>query len=106
MRLSRPDCAAGTAGTAVTLTDSHPGGAIGACTQAAGQTDVLAKVADLRHYPVDLLYPTGVHVSVGSADVFTQLGEDLNNLSSSWHDRVLLPGGTEADATVVRSRRS
>ena len=33
--------------------------------------------------------------------MFAQLGEDLNNLSSAWHDRVLLPGGTEASATMT-----
>jgi hypothetical protein len=49
---------------------------------------------------VDLLYPAGSSVSVPPADEFAQIGEDLNNLSSSWHDRVLLPGGTEANVTV------
>jgi hypothetical protein len=91
-----PVCAAaGSSGAAITMSDSHPGPAIGACAQASGQARALAKVSDLRRYPVDLLYPAGTQVSVPSADVFTQIGEDLNNLSASWHDRVLLPGGTE-----------
>ena len=50
---------------------------------------------------MDLLYPAGTQVSVPAADEFAQIGEDLNNVSSAWHDRVLLPGGTEADATVA-----
>lgn len=97
-----PACAAaGSSGAVITTSDSHPSAAIGACAQASGQASVLAKVSNLRRYPVDLLYPAGTQVSVPSADVFTQLGEDLNNLSASWHDRVLLPGGTEADATMT-----
>jgi hypothetical protein len=98
-----PECAGATADstTSVTLTDSHPGGSVGACAKPAGGTDVLAKVTDRRHYPLDLLYPKGDQVSVPSADLFSQLGEDLNNLSSDWHERVLLPGGAEADATLL-----
>jgi hypothetical protein len=95
-----PVCTTATGGV-VTVSDSRPGGGIGACAQSAGQADVLAKIADLRSYPVDLLYPAGTRVQVPATDVFTQLGEDLNNLSSAWHDRVLLPGKAEAGATVT-----
>jgi hypothetical protein len=92
-----PACEAG----AVALTDSHPSAAIGACAQAAGQAQALAKVSNLRRYPVDLLYPAGTQVNVPATDLFTQIGEDLNNVSSSWHDRVLLPGSVEAEATMA-----
>ncbi|MGH3189393.1 MAG: hypothetical protein ACRDPY_18260 [Streptosporangiaceae bacterium] len=96
-----PACEAGGSSGAVAIIDSNPSAAIGACAQAAGQAHVLARVANLRRYPVDLLYPAGTQVSVPATDVFTQIGEDLNNVSSSWHDRVLLPGSAEADATTA-----
>ena len=92
-----PDCS----GSAITVTDSRPGSGVGACAQSDGTGRALAKIADQRPYPLDLLYQPGAQVDVPSTDLFTQLGEDLNNLSSTWHDRVLLPGGAEADATVA-----
>lgn len=92
-----PDCS----GSAITVTDSRPGSGVGACAQSDGTGRALVKIVDQRPYPVDLLYQPGAQVSVPSADLFTQLGEDLSNLSSTWRDRVLLPGGAEADATVV-----
>lgn len=92
-----PDCSGG----GITLTDSRPHSGIGACAQSAGASMALAKIVNQRPYPVDLLYEPGAQVNVPSTDIFTQLGEDLNNLSSRWHDRVLLPAGAEADGTVA-----
>jgi hypothetical protein len=92
-----PSCA----GAAIAVTDSRPDEGIGACAQADGPTQAVAKIVDQRPYPVDLLYPVGAQVDVPSADPFAQLGEDLNNLASNWHDRVLLTGGSEADTTVA-----
>lgn len=92
-----PDCSA----SGITLTDSRPRSGIGACAQAGGTSMALAKIVNQRPYPVDLLYEPGAQVSVPSADIFSQLGEDLNNLSSRWHDRMLLPPGAEADGTVA-----
>jgi hypothetical protein len=58
-------------------------------------------VVNARTYPVDLLYPVGATVSAPDTDIFAQLGADLNNLSSNWHNRILLPGGGEADITLA-----
>lgn len=88
-------------GGGIAVTDSRPGSGIGACAQSDGASMALAKIVNQRPYPVDLLYERGAQVSVPSADIFSQLGEDLNNLSSQWHDRVLLPAGAEADGTVA-----
>jgi hypothetical protein len=92
-----PDCS----GSGITVTDSRPGSGIGACAQPDGTVMALAKIVNQRPYPVDLLYEPGAQVDVPSTDIFSQLGEDLNNLSSRWHDRVLLPAGAEADGTVA-----
>jgi hypothetical protein len=97
-----PDCgSASTSGDVITVSDSQPSEAIGACAQVAGQSQVTAKVADHRAYPVDLNYPHGSRVSPPSADVFTQLGADLNNLVPARHNWVVLPGNTEADVTLA-----
>jgi hypothetical protein len=94
-----PDCS----GSGITVTDSRPDSGIAACGESAGTGSALAKIVNQRPYPVDLLYEPGARVSVPSTDIFTQLGEDLNNLSSRWHDRVLLTAGAEADGTVPLS---
>jgi len=91
-----PDCS----GSGITVTDSRPNSGIAACAQSSGTGSALAKIVNQRPYPVDLLYEPGAQVSVPSTDIFTQLGEDLNNLSSRWHDRVLMTAGAEADGTV------
>lgn len=92
-----PGCSAGT----ITVTDSRPDSGVAACAQPAGTGHALAKVVNQRPYPVDFLYQPGDQVDVPATDLFTQLGEDLNNLASTWHDRVLLPGEAEADATLA-----
>src|ERR1039457_4285169 len=96
-----PVCASGTAGGVIPVGDSQPGGAIGALRPGSGP----GRRASEGHQPAALssrpALPSRRAVSVPSADVFAQLGEDLNNLSSAWHDRVLLPGGTEASATMT-----
>lgn len=91
-----PSCS----GTGIVITDSKPHEGVGACAQAAGAAQAVAKIVNERPYPIDVLYPVGAHVDIPSADPFAQLGEDINNLVSNWHDRVLLPGGGEADSTV------
>lgn len=90
-----PSCS----GDTIPVTDSRPHAGIGACAQADGAADAVAKVVDERPYPVDLDYPAGARVNVPDADPFEQLGEEINNLASE-HDTVLLPGGAEADTTV------
>jgi hypothetical protein len=92
-----PSCS----GDRITVTDSRPHAGIGACAQADGAAKAVAKIVDERPYPVDVLYPVGADVEVPSADPFAQLGEDITNLVSNWHDRVLLSGGVEADSTVA-----
>jgi hypothetical protein len=87
-------------GTAVTVTDSRPRGGIGACAQPDGAALAAARITDERPYPVDLLYPASATIDAASPDPFAQLGADLTNLASNWHDRVLLTGGGTADATV------
>jgi hypothetical protein len=91
-----PSCS----GTGIVITDSKPHEGVGACAQPAGAAQAVAKIVNERPYPIDVLYPVGAHVDIPSADPFAQLGEDINNLVSNWHDRVLLPGGGEADSTV------
>jgi hypothetical protein len=91
-----PDCS----GSDITVTDSRPNSGIAACAQSVGTGSALAKIVNQRPYPVDLLYEPGAQVSGPATDIFTQLGEDLNNLSSRWHDRVLVTAGAEADGTV------
>lgn len=93
---SAPSCN----GNTITVTDSKPNGGIGACAQEDGAAEAVAKIVNERPYPIDLLYPAGATINVPSADPFAQLGAAINNLASNWHDRVLLPGGAEADATV------
>jgi hypothetical protein len=93
---SAPSCS----GQPVTVTDTRPDDGVGACAQASGD-QVVAKIVNQRPYPVDLLYPPIARVQVPPADPFSQLGEDMNNFSSAYHDRVLLPGGAEADATLA-----
>jgi hypothetical protein len=94
-----PTCSAQSI-TPVTITDSKPGRGVGACAEAAGSAQVTAKIVNQRPYPIDLLYPVGAHVDVPSANPFAQFGAAITNLVSNWHDRVLLPAGGGADATV------
>lgn len=88
-------------GQPVTVTDSRPNGGVGACAEANGNGQTLAKIVDQRPYPIDVLYPPSAQVDVPSTDAFAQFGETITNLVSNWHDRVLLPGGGEADATIA-----
>jgi hypothetical protein len=88
------------AGQAVAVTDSKPAGGVAACAAVATGDDVAARIVDQRPYAIDVLYPPGARVSVPTADPFAQLGADLTNVVSSWHDRALLTGGGQADATV------
>lgn len=93
---SAPTCS----GNTITVLDSKPNRGIGACAQADGTAQAAAKIVNERPYPIDLLYPAGSTVDVPSADPFAQLGGAINNLVANWHDRVLVPGGAEADATI------
>lgn len=95
-----PTCAAADSGAFITIADSHPAGNVGACAQVGDADHSVVKVANLATYPVDLLYPHGATVQAPDTDLFAQVGEDLNNASSVWHDRILLPPGATAVVTL------
>jgi len=101
----------------VTVTDSNPSHhTVGACAaRAAGLSsgNVLTKIANLRGYPLDLIYPPSLGANCGGYGKCLQLTADsdiwlkLAAALSRNKDSVLLPGGATATAiTYIPPRTS
>lgn len=75
----------------VPITDSHPAGTtIGFCAQPAGSSQVLVKLASMRPYPVDVIYPAGTSVSPSV----------LSRVIAPGSGRAILPGLDHLNAVL------